>query len=328
MLRSETATDPQRMQRVLAGLRAYQEAERTPPPAPMPLLAERHGAMLRDYGGKGPPILFVPSLINPPNVLDLSEERSLLRWMAARGQRTLLLDWGKDSVSRRDLSIAAHVEEIILPLIEGLEAAPALVGYCIGGTMAAAAAALIPVRSLATIAAPWHFSGFPDASRSRLFDLWAGAQPLVRSLGILPMEVLQSVFWNLDPGRTIGKFETFAEMDRASDKARTFVTLEDWANDGPPLPEAAARELFENFLHGDLPGRGQWCVAGRAIDPGRLECPQFHAISSSDRIVPRASAFPTGERLELEQGHVGMIVGSRAREALWEPLDAWLRHNG
>jgi polyhydroxyalkanoate synthase len=31
-----------------------------------------------------------------------------------------------------------------------------------------------------------------------------------------------------------------------------------------------------------------------------------------------------GERLELALGHVGMVVGSRARELLWEPLDAWL----
>lgn len=295
-----------------------------PPPAPMPVVAQRHGAMLRDYGGEGRPVLFVPSLINPPNVLDLSDDRSLLRWMAARGHRTLLLDWGKDSIGRRDLSVAGHVEEIILPLVADLEEAPALVGYCIGGTMAAAAAALAPVRRLATVAAPWSFSGFPDEARKRLLDLWTGAQPIVRSFGVLPMEVLQSAFWNLDPARTIGKFETFAGMDPSSREARTFVTLEDWANDGPPLPEAAARELFEDHLRDDRPGQGQWRVGGRTVDPAGLVCPQFHAISTSDRIVPQASAFPSGERIALAQGHVGMVVGSRARDALWEPLDAWL----
>src|SRR5690349_15276630 len=93
MLRSETAAEPARLQTALAGLRRYQEAERAPPPAPMPALAELRGATLRDYGGSGPIVLFVPSLINPPNVLDMGE-RSLLRWLTAQGHRVLLLDWG------------------------------------------------------------------------------------------------------------------------------------------------------------------------------------------------------------------------------------------
>src|ERR1044072_4529289 len=66
MLRSETEANPSRMKTALAGLRRYQEAEREPPPPPMPALAERHGATPRDYGGEGPPVLFFPSLINPP----------------------------------------------------------------------------------------------------------------------------------------------------------------------------------------------------------------------------------------------------------------------
>ena len=90
MLRSETAASPSRMRTALAGLRRYQEAERAPVPAPMPALAERHGASLRDYGGGGSPVLFIPSLINPPNVLDMGE-RSLLRWMATR-ERTATID--------------------------------------------------------------------------------------------------------------------------------------------------------------------------------------------------------------------------------------------
>src|SRR5687767_2051794 len=90
MLREQTAAKPERMKRALEGLRKYQEAPRRPPPAPMPAAAARHGAALRDYGGDGPPVLFVPSLINPPNILDLSEERSLLRALA-RSRRVLLL---------------------------------------------------------------------------------------------------------------------------------------------------------------------------------------------------------------------------------------------
>lgn len=322
MLQAETAANPTRLERALAGLRRYQEAERTPLAAPMPAIAETEGAVLRDYGGTGSPVLFVPSLINPPTVLDLSEDRSLLRWLAGQGRRVLLLDWGWPDATRRSLSVTGHVERILLPLMAEIGEPVDLVGYCLGGTMALAAAQLGPTRSLATIAAPWHFDGYPPGEREKLAALWSVNRPLTERLGLLPMEALQSAFWNLDPARTIAKFEDFAGL--RGEAAQTFVTLEDWANDGPPISGAAARELFEDFFAADLPGAGRWRVAGEAVAPERLAVPLLIIVSTTDRIVPAASAIRTGERLDLALGHVGMVVGSRARAALWEPLAGWL----
>ena len=309
------------MKAALDGLRKYQEAERPAPPVPMPALAESHGATLRDYGGVGRPVLFVPSLINPPNVLDMGD-RSLLRWLAGRGHRVLLLDWGWPGPDRRSMSVAGHVEQILLPLMSGLAEPVDLIGYCLGGTMALAAAQIGPARRVATIAAPWYFNGFPDESRAELGKLWAGARPVVERLGVLPMEVLQCAFWNLDPARTVAKFEAFATLEGAAE--RTFVMLEDWANDGPPLSEAAAREMFEGLFRDDLTGSGRWQVAGATIDPGSLVVPSLNIVSTTDRIVPAASAHRVGERIDLTLGHVGMVVGSRAPHMLWEPLAGWL----
>lgn len=328
LLRSETAAAPERFRAALEGLRRYQEARREPSAAPMPAVAEADGAALRDYGGNGPPAVFVPSLINPPSVLDLSPERSLLRWLAGQGHRVLLVDWGRPDAARQKLSVAGHVEQILAPLIGALGERPALVGYCLGGTMALAAAALTPARGVATIAAPWRFAGFPDGARQRLAALWAPARPASEALGVLPMEVLQSAFWSLDPARTVGKFEAFASLPEDGAKARAFVTLEDWANDGPPLAGAAARELFEDMFAADLPGRGEWRVGGVAADPAALGVPLLDIVSTVDRIVPAATAHGRGERIELALGHVGMIVGGKAREALWRPLAGWLSRAG
>jgi polyhydroxyalkanoate synthase len=323
MLRRETEAEPERLARALAGLRRYQEAPRVAPAEPPAAVADRLGATVRDYGGSGPPVLFVPSLINPPSILDLPE-RSLLRWLAAEGGvRPLLLDWGWEVEARSALGVAGHVESILLPLISALGERPALVGYCLGGTMALAAAGPSGAPAVAAIAAPWRFSAFPDEARSTLAGLWERSAQASKALGCLPMEVLQSAFWSLDPARTVAKFEAFADMAEASAEARAFVTLEDWANDGPPLPHEAARELFEDMFGRDVTGRGEWSLA----DPGALPCPFLDIVSTSDRIVPAASATGAGERLELAQGHVGMVVGGRAKTALWEPLAAWLSRN-
>ena len=324
LLRSETATSPDRRRAALAGLRAYQRADRRPRPPAASVVARAGRAALRDYGGAGPPVVFVPSLINPPHVLDLSESNSLLRWLAGQGVRPLLVDWGSPGPEERDLDIAGHVEALLLPLLDAVGEPVALAGYCLGGTMALAAAMRNPVTGLALIAAPWRFSGFPQQGRDGQIALWRQSAPAAEAMGLFPIELLQTGFWRLDPARTIAKFESFASMDPDSAQAQGFVALEDWANDGPPLTLAAGRELMESFFGEDAPGRGEWRVGGGPIDPSKLACPVLNVVSTTDRIVPAASAADVGEAITLGLGHVGMVVGGRARNALWEPLAGWL----
>jgi polyhydroxyalkanoate synthase subunit PhaC len=319
LLRSETAASPARRAAALRGLAAYQQARRPPPPPPSPVIFTQGRVRLLSHGGDGPPLLFVPSLINPPSVLDLGPERSLTRWAAGRGWHSLLLDWGEPTPGDRGQDVGAHVTELLLPLIAALPEPPVLVGYCLGGTMALAAAALGPVRAVAAIAAPWRFAGYGEQARAGTAALWAAARPGCEALGLVPMEVLQAGFWQLDPARTVAKFEAYGRLDPDSREAAAFVRLEDWANTGAPLTFAAGRQLFEEFMGADLPGRGQWLA-----DPAALPCPAAEFVSLTDRITPAATAAGLPHRRELALGHVGMVVGSRARAALWEPLLDWI----
>lgn len=322
MLRSETAASPDRRATALAGLARYQAAERAPRSAPMPEAARAGRATLRDYGGSGRPVVFVPSLINPPFVLDLAPGNSLLRWLAERGHRVLLVDWGAPGPGDRDEDVTAHVERRLVPMLRALGEPPVLVGYCLGGTIALGAAAAARARGIALIASPWQFAGFGEAARADVASLWASAAPACEALGLVPMEVLQAGFWRLDPARTIAKFEALAVADDAA--LAGFVALEDWANAGAPLTLAAGRQLFERFFAADDPGRGGWTIDGRPVDPTALDCPVIDFVSTRDRIVPAATSVGIGEHRGIGAGHVGMVVGSRARALLWEPLADWL----
>ncbi|NML07507.1 alpha/beta hydrolase [Sphingomonas sp. G-3-2-10] len=324
LLRSETAASPERRAAALAGLKAYQEAPRPAPRTPKPVVASAGRASLRDYGGSGIPVVFIPSLINPPFVLDLARGNSLLRWMVRQGVRPLLVDWGSPTPADREQDVAAHIEQLLVPMLRALKRPPALVGYCLGGTMATAAACLTPVAGVASIAAPWHFEGYGDAL-GPMSDLWDQSHEICDALGLVPMEVLQAGFWQLDPRRTVSKYERFARLKPGSAEARGFVALEDWANAGAPLTFGAGRQLFDEFLSADLPGRGQWRIGGKAVGPQALDCPSIGFVSLTDRIVPAATAARFEQNVELSMGHVGMIVGGRARAALWEPLAHWLR---
>ncbi len=326
MLHAETATAPDRRSAALAGLRAYQDAPRGLPPKPAPVRYRKGTVRVREYapvGSTGRAVLFVPSLINPAHILDLLPERSLLRWLAAEGHRPFLLDWGTPDPGQA-LDISQHVERILLPLIAKFPEPPILVGYCLGGTMALAAAQCASVAGLALIAAPWHFAGLGEAARADVARLWTAAEPSCARMGLVPMEVLQSGFWKLDPARTIAKYESFSRTAADTPAFRQFVAMEDWANAGAALSFAAGRQLFEEFVARDLPGSGRWHVAGTAIAPQALPFPAIDFVSRNDRIVPAATAADLPDRRDIGAGHVGMIVGSGARAQLWQPLSDWL----
>ncbi len=274
------------------------------------------------------PVLFIPSIINPPQVLDLSRGRSMLRHMAAAGHDAYLVDWGEPASGDTMLGLDGHVIERLLPLIASVGRPPILVGYCLGGTLALGAATISEVSGLATIATPWQFDGFPASDRQLITGLWRDAKPVCERLGYVPMEVLQSGFWAIDPARTVRKYAAFGDMMPQSDEERAFLAVEDWANGGPPLSFAAGRDLFDDLYGANATGRGNWKVAGQVVGPERLRCPAFSVSSARDRIVPASAAPQLDKGLVLELGHVGMVVSNRACDLLWRPLSEWLFSHG
>ena len=315
--------DRERLARALAGVRAYQTHPYVRGMAAMPEVARIGGVALRDYSGDGPAVVVVPSLINPPTVLDLAAHNSMLRWLATQGVRPLLVDWG-DGLAERALDLGGMVTERLVPLINGLDTRPALAGYCMGGTLALAAATLAPVARLALLATPWRFSGYDDDRRAAVAAHAAATLPLADTLGALPMDLLQPAFWALSPEAVVAKFEAFSRVDAASPAAAAFVALEDWASDGPPLSLPVAREMFALFAN-DATGTGTWEVGGVPIVPETLGIPILDVVATRDRIVPAATALGLGQRIGIDGGHVGMVVGSRGRALLWEPLARFLR---
>jgi polyhydroxyalkanoate synthase len=187
--------------------------------------------------------------------------------------------------------------------------------------MSIAAANLAACERVATLASPWHFARYPQASRAALLEMWHHSETASREFGAFPMEVLQASFWSLDPERTVAKFAEFGRLDPLGPEAQRFVELEDWANEGEPLPYPAAKELIEDMFDRDLPGTRRWKVGGRIISD-ELSVPLLNLTAERDRIAP-ASTAPAGDSIGIASGHVGMIVGS-ARELLQTALRSYL----
>lgn len=320
---------------MIAGLAAYRRHPWTREMADPPTIWAEGGSRMLDFGGEGPTVLFVPSLVNRAYVLDLTPERSLMRWLPGQGFRTLLLDWGWPGEAERHFTLTDYVAG---RLERALVAAPGpvvLAGYCMGGLLALAAALRRPdrVRALALLATPWDFHAGPDGPRRArtAAALLPGLETLMEPTGALTVDTIQSLFAMLDPFGIAQKFRAFARLKPESDRAALFVALEDWLNDGVPLAAPVARQCLAGWYGRNEPGRLAWRVAGQVVDPAAWDGPAFTGIPERDRIVPPASAAAAAARLRdgtvhiAAGGHIGMVAGAGAEAALWQPFAAWLR---
>jgi poly(3-hydroxyalkanoate) synthetase len=318
---------------LLKGLAAYRRHPHRRTLEDPPVIWREGAARLLDYGarGRGRPVLFVPSLVNRAQVLDLDEGASLLRFLAGEGLRPLLLDWGWPGEAERRFTLTDHIAGRLERAIQAAPGNLVLAGYCMGGLLALAAALRQPgrIRALALLATPWDFHATPEAAR--LARVLPGLEPLMEPMGALPVDALQALFALLDPYGIPQKFRAFARLDPASARARRFVALEDWLNDGVPLAAPVAREAIGGWYGENTPGRGVWQVAGLPVRPEAWTKPVFVAIPARDRIVPPASAralataLPGAQVHAAEAGHIGMVAGMGAEAALWRPLGAWLK---
>lgn len=319
---------------LVAGIAAYRRHpyQRNLPDPPV-LWAEGNSRLL-DYGPPGGlPLLFVPSLVNRAYVLDLAEDCSLMRYLSAAGMRPLLLDWGWPGSLERRFTLTDYIAGRLERAMAAVKTPAVLAGYCMGGLLALAAALRRPdaVRGLLLLATPWDFhAGLSASLRAALPRLWPAWAAAAAPGGAVPVDVLQLAFALADPGGVGRKYRRFRLLDPASREARLFVALEDWLNDGVPLAAPAAAACVNGWYVNNEPRRGTWPVAGLPVRPEALRLPCLVVAPGRDRIVPPASAeplaalIPGARLLQPAAGHIGMIVGSRAKDQLWRPLLDWL----
>jgi polyhydroxyalkanoate synthase len=274
------------------------------------------------------PVLFVPSLINRHYVLDLLPGKSFAGWLVERGHDVYCIDWGTPSDEDRFLSFDDVCDRYLGRALHRTGNAHVL-GYCMGGTLAAIHASVHPERmaSLTALAAPVHFA------EGGLLGVWTQSpafepRALVDALGNVPWQLLQSSFHMLRP--TLNLAKAVALIDRAWDDEFLdgFLATETWGNDNVSFPGEVWRTWVESLYRGDAFVRGTFALGGK---PARLEgvtCPLHVVTFEHDTIVPKASATDLFERagskdkhaVHLSGGHVGAVVSRGASKKLWPTL--------
>lgn len=318
------------------GMDAYRASPHQAERPPQDIIWQSGSTTLERYpqngAGQGAPILLIPSLINRADILDLDKTISFTRFLAQQGFDVYTLNWHAPSQAEVDFSLNDYIEKRIIPALSHIKGKPHIIGYCMGGTLAAALGAIKPnaIKSLTLLATPWDFQQ-PDKTLSlRMQAFLMSATPVMATKGELPPDWIQLLFTTIDPLFAFNKFVKFANLDALSDDARRFVIVEDWLNNGVPLTANAATQALNEWYIQNQPASGVWTVGKHLITEDAITTPVCLIASSVDRLVPfeSANAFmqqnESVTRITPPLGHIGMMTSSRAKTLVWEPLSAWL----
>jgi polyhydroxyalkanoate synthase len=198
------------------------------------------------------PLLVVYALINRETMLDLQEDRSVVKTFLNEGIDLYMMDWGYPTRKDRFLTIDDHVNGYInnaVDFIREKHGIPKinLMGICMGGSFCVMYSALHPekIKNLVTTVTPSSF----DTDKG-LLHVWMknlDADKMIRTFGNIPGDLMNLGFLLLNPARLmIDKYVGFSENMDNKDFVENFVRMERWIFDSPDVPGETFRQFIDD----------------------------------------------------------------------------------
>ena len=285
------------------------------------------------------PILIVYALVNRPYMVDLQDDRSLVRNLLALGEDVYLIDWGYPDGADRWLNLDDYINGYIDRSVDAVAAHAGvdrvnLLGICQGGAFSLCYTALHPekVRNLITMVTPVDFHT-PD----NLLSHWTrqlDVDLFVDTLGNVPADLMNWCYLTLKPMRLFQQ-KYVGLVDILDDKAEleNFLRMEKWIFDSPDQAGEAFREFIRDFFQGNKLLRGGLTIGGRPVDLRMIDHPILNIFAEQDHLVPpaalRALEGATGSedytQLAFKGGHIGIYVSGRAQREVPPAIHQWLR---
>ena len=284
------------------------------------------------------PLLIAYALVNRPYMVDLQDDKSLVRQLLARGEDVYIIDWGYPDRSDRFLDLEDYIERFIGGAVDHLRAthdldAINLLGICQGGAFSLCYAALNPakVRNLITMVTPVDFH--TDDNMLSNWTRGIDVDLFVDTLGNVPADLMNLCYLTLKPWRLfVQKYVAMADI--LDDKAamEDFLRMEKWIFDSPDQAGEAFRQFIKQFYQGNGFVNGGIVIGGREVHLGLVEMPVLNIYAEQDHLVPPSSSRPLGglvgtadySELSFRGGHIGIYVSGRAQKLVPDAIHGWL----
>ena len=125
----------------------------------------------------------------------------------------------------------------------------------------------------------------------------------------------------------------FFEQPHGLESAMEFFATETWLYDSPPVIGEIYREFVKYCYQQNLFIRNKMMVDGVLVNLKDINMPFLNVVAQRDDLVASRSSIALNNAvgsvdksaIEFQSGHVGLIIGQRAHQAVWPKVSDWLR---
>ena len=272
--------------------------------------------------------MIFPPWINRFYILDLTPEKSFVKWVVDQGVTLFMVSWKSADETIRDVTmddyVAAQEEAIdVIRDLLGVKSVHAI-GYCVAGTTMAATLAYLAGKGEADkVASATFFTAqvdFEDPGDLKMFigdDTLATLKQLTAESGVLDGRVMAATF-NLLRGKDL--IWNYVVNNYLMGNDPPPFDLLHWNGDVTNLPGQWHRDYLERLYRQNLLMKpGAIVVKGVPVDLGKIETPAYIQAGREDHIAPAPSVWKLTRVLKgprrfilAGSGHIAGVVNPPA----------------
>jgi polyhydroxyalkanoate synthase len=277
------------------------------------------------------PVVIFPPWINRFYILDLTPEKSFVKWCVDQGISLFMVSWKSADESIADASLDDYVLKGQVDAIDtvrdllGVEGVHAI-GYCVAGTTLAATLAYLQAKGEADkVKSATFFTAQVDFAEAGDLKLFTGPETmglldeLTKEKGYLDGRYMAATF-NLLRGRDL--IWSYVVNNYLLGEEPAPFDLLHWNSDTTNLPASWHRDYLEDLYKGNkLAAKGAIKVAGVGVDIDAVVTPTYVQAGREDHIAPPQSVwkimdhFAGDKRFVLAgSGHIAGVVNPPAAQ--------------
>jgi polyhydroxyalkanoate synthase len=245
------------------------------------------------------PILVVPPWINKFYVLDLTPEKSYIKWMVDQGLTVFVISWVNPDASLAGKGFEDYMRDGIMAALERVEIVTGekrvhAVGYCVGGTLLAVTLGYMAAKSDERITSATLLAtqvDFTYAGDLKVFigeDQIAGLERRMKETGYLDASKMATAFNMLRANDLIWPYVVNNYM---RGKTPFPFDLLYWNSDSTRLPAANHAFYLRNCYLENKLSKGLMTIGKIRIDLKKVNIPIYNLATREDHIAPAKSAF-------------------------------------
>ncbi len=259
---------------------------------------------LLQYEATTPEVLKVPLLIVPPwinkfYILDLTPEKSFIKWCVDNGITVFVVSWVNPDAKLAGKSFEQYMRDGVIAALDAVEAATGerqvhAIGYCVGGTLLAITLAYLAAKqdnrvlsaTLFTAQVDFTYAGdlmvFVDKERV------AQLEEQMKEQGYLDASNMATAFNLLRSNDLIWPYVINNYMRGKNPYAFDILF---WNSDATRMPAANHSFYLRNcYLENNL-SRKKMQIAGVTLDLSNVKVPIYNLATREDHIAPAKSVL-------------------------------------